>query len=83
MDEKAPRRLALEATGTPLPVDRAFVVQFRAQPDQSAEFFVGRVEHIASGVAGRFDSVEELIAFVRKALVPAVPAVEPTKGGEA
>lgn len=45
---------------------RAFVVQFRmgAEPER----FMGRVEHITSGQAARFQSLEELLGFIRRVL---------------
>ena len=45
------------------PASRAFVVQFedRVAPRDS---FAGRVEHIESGRARRFGSIEELRTFV-------------------
>jgi hypothetical protein len=73
MDTNPTRRPALEATGAPLPAERAFVVQFRAQADPSGDLFVGRAEHIASGAEARFGSAEELIAFITKVLAPAGP----------
>ena len=51
------------ATDVPLPPERAFVVQLRAQPDAAADFFVGRAEHITSGAAARFTCAAELLAF--------------------
>lgn len=69
MEEKPPP--APEASESPLPTDRAFVVQFRAQALAGADLFVGRIEHIASGAAQRFGSVEGLIAFVERMLGPA------------
>jgi len=51
---------APETTESPLPANRAFVVQFRpAMPDGTASF-QGRVEHIASGQAEFFWSEQEL-----------------------
>jgi hypothetical protein len=52
----------------PLPPERAFVIQLRAQADGDGELFVGRAEHIASGLAARFGSVTELIGFVQQVL---------------
>lgn len=46
-----------------LPVRRAFVVQFRAEADLEHGSFTGRVEHVLSGQATKFSSVEELLAF--------------------
>jgi hypothetical protein len=68
MDDEATRRRAREGTEVPLPPERAFVVQLRAQADPNSELFVGRAEHIASGAAERFGSVEGLIAFITKVL---------------
>jgi len=56
-----------------LPPDRAFVVQLRAQGDAGAEVFAGRVEHITSGAAERFDSAEGLIRFVRRVFAASTP----------
>jgi hypothetical protein len=47
-----------------LPTDRAFVVQFRAQPAGASPSFEGRVEHLASYRVARFHSLEELLAFM-------------------
>ena len=44
----------------PLSPQRAFVVQFREGPAPWA----GRVEHVTSGRAARFQSAEELWAFM-------------------
>jgi len=54
------------ATGTPLPPERAFVVQLRPLSDPRGEVLVGRVEHIASGVVGRFASAAELTTFIAR-----------------
>ncbi len=51
-----------------LPVRRAFVVQFRAEAELEHDCFTGRVEHVASGEATRFSSVEELLAFFARVL---------------
>ncbi len=61
-------RPAGHTTGaSPLPPDRAFVIQLRTTADGD-ELFVGRAEHIASGRAARFASMTELVAFVRHVL---------------
>ncbi len=70
MAEKGPQRPAMQASEAPLPADRAFVVQLRAQADPDGDLFVGRAEHIASGTAERFGSIEELMAFIEKVLAP-------------
>jgi hypothetical protein len=46
-----------------LPVRRAFVVQFRTEADLAQSCFIGRAEHVLSGQATRFSSVEKLLAF--------------------
>ena len=47
-----------------LPTNRAFVVQFRAPPMDGPVTYDGRVEHLVSGQAARFHSLEELLAFM-------------------
>jgi len=71
-----------EATQSPLPADRAFVIQFRALP-RGAEPFVGRAEHIASGAAIRFECLDDLLAFLRSilALDPGAGASESHEPG--
>jgi len=46
-----------------LPARRAFVVQFRAEVELEHDSFTGRVEHVLSGQALKFASLEELVAF--------------------
>ena len=46
----------------------AFVVQFRAETDVEQGRFVGRVEHVVSGQATHFQSLEELLAFIGRVL---------------
>jgi hypothetical protein len=52
----------------PLSPYRAFVVQFRTGMGAEVGCFVGRVEHMTSGQATRFDSVDGLVAFVAQIL---------------
>ena len=47
---------------------RAFVVQFRAEADVGQGQCTGRVEHVVSGQAARFASLEELLAFIAQVL---------------
>jgi hypothetical protein len=56
---------AAPTSRAPLPAERAFVVQLRADADLGRGSVHGRVEHIVSGTAGLFDSVEQLIAWMR------------------
>jgi hypothetical protein len=51
--------------GTALPVSRSFVVQFTPDTAAPPACFRGRVEHIDSGCARRFTSLDDLLAFIR------------------
>jgi hypothetical protein len=51
-----------------LPAKRAFVVQIRADAKVEQGKWQGRVEHIESYQATRFQSLEELLAFMVKVL---------------
>ena len=53
---------------SPLSPHRAFVVQFRAETAVEQGRFAGRVEHVVSGQAGQFASLEELLAFIARVL---------------
>jgi hypothetical protein len=50
-----------------LPTNRAFLVQFRTQPT-GASPYAGRVEHVVSGQVTRFQSLDELLAFMIRVL---------------
>ncbi len=43
---------------------RAFVIQLREQADVEQGRWIGRVEHVTSGRATHFQSLEELVGFV-------------------
>jgi hypothetical protein len=79
-DDGRPSDLATDAAT--LPPERAFVVQLRAAAGGDGELFVGRAEHIASGVAARFASLTELIGFVQQVLAARVqtPTGKPAGG---
>jgi len=51
-----------------LPTERAFVVQLRADADFGSGTVTGRIEHVSSGAAALFDSVEQLVAWMRDAV---------------
>jgi hypothetical protein len=51
-----------------LPAERAFVVQFHAETDGALGRFVGRVEHVISGQATHFQTLEEFLAFTARVL---------------
>jgi hypothetical protein len=55
-------------TNLPLLPERAFVVQFREGVDLEHGPVTGRVEHVVSGQATRFASLEELTAFFTRVL---------------
>ena len=50
-----------------LPSNQAFVVQFHTRP-RGAPSWGGRVEHLVSYQVARFDSLDELLAFMRRVL---------------
>ena len=51
-----------------LPPHRAFVVQLREHVNVERGEWVGRIEHVTSGQATRFHSLDELAAFVVRIL---------------
>jgi len=53
----------------PLPAQRAFVVQFSAQTNVELGRFDGRVEHVVSGHARCFQTLEELVVSLVQMLV--------------
>ena len=52
----------------PLSVTRAFVVQFRADTTVVQGYLAGRVEHVVSGQATDFETLETLLAFIARVL---------------
>lgn len=62
-----------------MPVNRAFVVQFRTETDLDKGRVTGRVEHVLSGQATHFSSLEELLDFIARVLasLPATSAKKP------
>ena len=67
---------------SPLSPYRAFVVQFRAETKVARGRYAGRVEHVVSGQATHFASLEELLAFIGQVLatVRAPPRKRPRRG---
>jgi len=49
---------------SPLSPHRAFVVQLREQADVEQGQWAGRVEHVTSGRATHFQSLEEMMTFI-------------------
>ena len=52
----------------PLSPHRAFVVRFRTETNMARGRCAGRVEHVVSGQATHFSSLEELLAFIARVL---------------
>ena len=59
-----------------LPAKRAFVVQIHADAKVEQGRWQGRVEHIVSYRSTRFQSLEELVAFIVKVLSEPEPPEE-------
>lgn len=59
-----------------LPAKRAFVVQVRADAKVEKGEWEGRIEHIVSYRATRFQSLDELLAFMVKILSEPEPPEE-------
>ena len=68
----------------PLPAERAFVVQLHVETDVVRGRFAGRVEHVVSGQAGHFDTLEGLLPLINRMLtgLSAEPPEEPGSEGE-
>ena len=63
---------------------RAFVVQFRAETDVGQGHCTGRVEHVVSGQATHFQSLEELLVFMGRVLASVrAPPRRKSRGGRA
>ena len=62
----------------PLPPEGAFVVQFR-DATMTGSGMSGRVEHVVSGRAGRFESIEQLLSFVEQTLQGISPGGKPAR----
>ena len=56
------------ADDRPLPVQRGFVVQLHATAEVAQGRIVGRVEHVVSGQACHFHTLEELLTFMARVL---------------
>ena len=57
---------------------RAFVVQFYAETELAQARCAGRVEHVVSGQATHFHSLEELLAFFIRVLMTVRTQPPPT-----
>ena len=47
-----------------LPTDRAFLIRLSSDAEPSPNHLCGRIEHVQTGRRARFDTPEELQAFV-------------------
>jgi hypothetical protein len=56
-------------TESPLSPYRAFVVQFHRRTNVARGCIKGRVEHVVSGQATHFASLDELLAFIEQVLM--------------
>src|SRR5262245_28156905 len=79
--QRSPRVIDLSAPPAPLSPHWAFVVQFRTEADVAAGLVVGRVEHVVSGQATTFQTLESLLAFIAPVL--AEGRAGPPEAGEA
>jgi hypothetical protein len=61
----------------PLLPEGAFVIQFRPGTDVGDRHVEGRVEHVVSGEATRFDSLDTLLAFFARVLRDRDPGGRP------
>jgi hypothetical protein len=52
------------------PTQRAFVVQIHVKADIAQSEVRGRVEHIVTGQATHFETVEALVQFIVQVLTP-------------
>jgi hypothetical protein len=69
-DDFSKKTIAAAGTGAEslLLPELAFVVQFRTETELEQGHWVGRVEHVVSGHAARFHSLDELRAFLARVL---------------
>ena len=58
-----------KASGSPLSVHRAFVVQFRSETDAAHGRIAGRIEHVVSQQTAPFQSWAEMQAFMAQVLL--------------
>jgi hypothetical protein len=64
------------ADAQPFPVQRAFVVQVHATAAVAHGQLAGRVEHVLSGRAAHFQTMDELLAFIARLLTALESAPE-------
>lgn len=62
-------RSEVAAAGPELPSTKAFVLQLTSATGPTLEPFAGRVEHLSTGRRTRFETVEGLLAALRRLLI--------------
>ena len=63
--------------------DHAFVIQFHADTDVEKRHMTGRIEHVVSGQATHFQSLEALLAFIARVLGEVQhPSPKPSASGK-
>jgi hypothetical protein len=69
LPQSAPGSKTPAATAAPsLPLCGAFVVQLSTEADVTQGQWVGRVEHVRSGHATHFQSLDDLLTFITRML---------------
>ena len=68
--------------GRRLPANHAFVVQLSGEAVGTHDSFCGRVEHVVSGRATHFETLEELSAFIQRVLARLREADKAGEGNE-
>ena len=68
--------------GRRLPANHAFVVQLSGEAVGTHDSFRGRVEHVVSGRATQFETLEELLAFIQRVLARLREPNKPDEGNE-
>jgi hypothetical protein len=63
-----------------LPARRAFVVQVSVEADVAQGQWIGRVEHVVSGQARHFQTLEDLVRFIAWILTGESPPPPQTPG---
>jgi hypothetical protein len=65
-----------------LPARQAFVVQVAVEADVARGYWVGRVEHVVSGEARHFQTLDDLLGFMAQVLRSASPLRPETPGND-
>ena len=70
-------RRSRSSTSPLFPANRAFVVQFEGETEETTLLEYGRVEHLVSGQSIRFASLDELLSFFCRILTESSGTTEP------